>query len=752
MGIAWPACIEGNQLVNIFLKTTPQRSQVLVVGGGVAGICAAISAARQGSLVNLIEARQTIGGRIGEEIRIPFDLPGGCNSAFPRESGLLDEICHQLLAHNTEGTHAGQGRVLFSLLDNEPRVQVFTGVRVLEANLNSKGDKIEACLGICQSTGRRFLFKSEYFIDCSGSGNLSQLVGAPGEEGIDLGEEGSADSNPQMQRTVALVQIVKREKAVRFTCPSWVKIKWEENQLEPRLEWLESLNRSLLGYHHIEWVSSPCSRSPSSEEIAWAAWDFLKNRSLIQNASADLAIERISPIQLSKSGFRGHGDYQVCKEDFIEGKRFHDAVAVGRSPLQGAAPLLCSNRGKFALPQPFEIPLRALYSKKIRNLFWAGEHASVSFEASLNLGHTPTAAQLAIATGHCAAHCIQKKRLPRTLAKKGHIEDLRKSLELCNHRTGLTSLEDELNLSTLAKVTASSTWEEKNIRQLECKTGIKTDACLIQFPIQDAFIDGINITLSCENPLPLDARLLAGTLYDSNLPGDCLDACSYEVKEAGVHKISLDLKTSQKCTGWHFLEISSEVFFSVIEVKNPPVGLKVSYPQEVTSSGASNSFSNYQHRTPSDYPILLGPLLEISTQDRPYSAQNVLNHHHRPSNLPNLWVSKPSDFKYPEFLELIWPEEVEISKISIHFDGTYDLLFPPHPLPGLPRPLPSLVKDYRIYTLSPCGKSKLLIEIKDNFLSFREHDFDPIRLQGVEVEILKTHGFDRAQIYRVSTY
>jgi hypothetical protein len=722
------------------------------VGGGLAGICAAISAARQGCLVNLIEARQTIGGRIGEEIRIPFDLPGGSNSVFPRESGLLDEICHKLLADNTEGTHAGQGRVLSTLLHNEPRVQVFTGVRVLETNLNSKGDKIAACLGICQSTGSRFLFKAEYFIDCSGSGNLSQLAGAPGEEGIDLGEEDSSNSNPQTQRTVALVQIVKREQAVPFICPSWVKIKWEENHLEPRLEWLESLNRSLLGYHHIEWVSSPSTRSPSSDEIAWAAWDFIKNRSPMQNASADLAIERISPIQLSKSGFRGHGDYQICKEDLTEGTSFHDSVAVGRSPLQGGAPLLCSNRGKFALPQPFEIPLRALYSKKIRNLLWAGEHASVSSDASLNLGHTPTAAQLGIATGHCAAHCLQKKRLPRTIAKKGHIEDLRKSLEACNHRTGLTPLEDEHDLSPSAQVSASSTWEEKNIRLLECKIGPKTQACLIQFPVKEALIDVTVLSLSCEKPLTLDARLLAGTFFDSNLPGDCLDTCSYDIVEAGVHKISLDLKTSHKCTGWYFLEISSVDSFSVMEVKNPPVGLKVSYPQEVSNSGAYNSFSNYLHQPPSDYPTLFGPLVEISTQDRPYSAQNVLNHFHRPSHLPNLWISKPSDFKYPEFLEIIWPKEVEISKICIHFDGTYDLLFPPQPLPELTQPLPSLIKDYRIYTLSSSGKSKLLIEIKDNFLSFREHEFDPICVKGVEIEILKTHGFDRAQIYRVATY
>ena len=78
------------------LKTIPHRSQILVIGGGISGICAAISAARQGCTVNLIENRNTLGGRIGEEVRLPFDQPGGYNSPFPRESGLLDEILVKL--------------------------------------------------------------------------------------------------------------------------------------------------------------------------------------------------------------------------------------------------------------------------------------------------------------------------------------------------------------------------------------------------------------------------------------------------------------------------------------------------------------------------------------------------------------------------------------------------------------------------------------------------------------------------------
>ena len=159
------------------MKTVSQRSQIVVVGGGLAGICAAISAARNGASVHLIESRFALGGRTGEEIRLPMDLPDSCNFRYFREGGLLNEIFLFLLKNNQEGTYAGLSRALTTLISAEERVQLHLGIQVIEASVNTRGDSVESCLGICLSSGKGF-YRADYFIDCSGNGSFSMLTGA----------------------------------------------------------------------------------------------------------------------------------------------------------------------------------------------------------------------------------------------------------------------------------------------------------------------------------------------------------------------------------------------------------------------------------------------------------------------------------------------------------------------------------------------------------------------------------------------
>ncbi len=718
----------------------------------MAGVCAALSAARQGVSVSLVESRFALGGRIGEEIRFPFDLPGSSNSPYGRESGLLDEIFLTSIRENREGTYAGQSRSLSSMIAKEDLIHLHLGTRLIEAKVNSSGDRVQSCLALSLASGNRILFKSDYFIDCSGNGNLAQLAEAPGEKGIDLGSETDASNFTHCKRSVALVRIIRKENPVYFTCPEWVRMKWEDNHLEARLEWLESLDRSLLGHHHLEWISMGNSPIPTAEEIAWCAWDYLKNRSPIREAASNLALERISPVLFEKSNFRGNGDYRLSLKDLMEGSVFHDSVAVGRAPLDGDKSLLTSIRGKLALPHPFEIPLRSLYSSKLRNLLWAGEHLSADHRTAPSVGHPPTASQIGVAVGHVAAHCISKKRLPRTLAKKGHVEELRQSLELENHRTGLSQLVNESDKIQSAKVSASSSWEQKDLLQLKSMQGPEVSSCLIQFAVTSELLEKIRISLACESPCSMEARILKGSSIDMNLPGTCLDACTEQIDSPGIHTVDFSLKVPIAEPGWHYLELVSTRPFRIIECEDPPPGFKTLYPKKTFSPGGSNPYCDFVPRHSSDFLERLGPRMEITPRQILYSPTETTRVSTRPTNLPNLWVSRPTDFKYPEFLEFSWSEPVEISSICLHFDSSPDISIPPHPTASTKERIPSIIREYRVYSVDPSGKSFLLIHIKDNFLPFCRHSFPSINASGIELEILSTNGLDRAQVFRVSAY
>ena len=165
------------------MKTVSERAGVVVVGGGLAGLCAAVAATRSGAIVKLVESNHFLGGRIGSETRFPLDHEGGSSFVYQREAGLLDELLMNLLAENHEGTYAGQNRAILNWVARQERLELFLGSQISEAVLSPKGDKIEALSSVSERKGCRIHFKARYFIDCTGIGAIAQLAKAPGNEG-----------------------------------------------------------------------------------------------------------------------------------------------------------------------------------------------------------------------------------------------------------------------------------------------------------------------------------------------------------------------------------------------------------------------------------------------------------------------------------------------------------------------------------------------------------------------------------------
>ena len=119
------------------------RHDVVVAGAGLAGICAAVTAAREGALVALIEAREQLGGRVGPEARGPLLGAERCNFAYARETGLIDEIMLERLHLDVIGSYETWDRVLRDLIHGESRLELFEGVTITEATKNARNDRVE---------------------------------------------------------------------------------------------------------------------------------------------------------------------------------------------------------------------------------------------------------------------------------------------------------------------------------------------------------------------------------------------------------------------------------------------------------------------------------------------------------------------------------------------------------------------------------------------------------------------------------
>jgi hypothetical protein len=736
------------------MKTISERADVIVVGAGLSGLCAAVSAARSGATVKLIEARHFLGGRAGGEVRFPLDHPGGSNFVYQREGGLLDELLLNLLAENVEGNYAGQNRAIMNWVSRQKRLEVFPGTQVFEASLDESGCKIQSISAISERCGNRLLFKGNYFIDCTGTGALARMSGAPGEEGTDLNEYSTDGASKVIEsRFATCMRIAECREGVSFECPDWVRLRWEDNNLSARLDLMESLDRNLLGDHNVEWVSRDALEANlDSAEIVWAAWDYLKNRSPLAERSARLMVEDFSPLALKQGSFRATGDFILTPADMEGGRTYPDSIAVGRSPMDIEDSMLCSVRGKVALPQPFEIPLRSLYSKKVKNLLFAGGHASATSRASASLRHPPTSAQMGEAAGICATSCIRLKRLPRTLSKSGYVDELRTLLHRANHRCSIAAFPDLDDLIPYSKVTSSSTLDGFAVGTLAKKLCPAPIKGIVQFPASGPEVHVIKLYLEVLEDCVMQCGLFASPLTPATSPGPCLNRVEIELKKGKVAWTEIPLSSKIETPGWHFLEFSCNGSICIYEQEDAPVGILFHQAKKLAKVGISNPYSEYSPQVSLLPQPSSAPLIEVFPKQNVYLPGNLVDGKGRPDRLPNLWISQTTDFKYPEFVEFHWDKPQEISSVDIVFDGSLEFLFPPRPKRFQARNVASIVRRYRIFYMDEVGHWKELLEVLDNTLAFRTHEFPSISTKALELEITETNGLDRAQVYQVRAY
>ena len=740
------------------MKKLSERSDVVVVGAGLAGICAAVTAAREGALVSLVEACSSLGGRVGKELRFPLEEEVVTNFAYFRETGLLDEILLDDLALNHEGDHEGRERVLNEIVRSQERLRLFTSLTVVEAETSAKKDKILSVTGIDHSARARRRFRAGVFIDCA-DGALANLAGAPGERGAEQGEYdrltplfGSGASAPENRHAITLSGR-SAGSPVPFEAPSWTRIRWEDNEPAARIAFIESFLENPEGVHLAEWAAPlPRGEPLEAAEIAYAAWDHLKNRSRFAQQAENYVLARHSPVTLCADGFRIKGASVLTPEEMEKGEARPDHVALGRAPLDGPAALLSSPIGRIALPAPYGVPLPCLYSKKVRNLLVAGAHASGTHRASVGLRHPPTSAQLGEAAGIVAALSALTRRQPRTLAKPGHVEKVRIALSRRNHACGPEPVEDLDDLARTARATASTTLSCCSLtKPLRPATPTSADR-LLQFPVVTSELKCVALYVEAKEDAEWNLRLLAGSANGSTLPGDCLDTATVFLAKGPARWVEIPFTVPITSPGWHFLEMKGEAAILPYLQDDAPAGVLRHRPASQDRPGVRNPYSD----SLPVLPALPGPgpayCFRLSPKQPCYAPANVTDGHARPNHLPRLWISEPTDFRYPEFLELNWDGTETLTRIDLVFDPTLEFAFPSHPVRLPVKCVSSLVRAYRIYLVDALGRSSELLTVTDNRHGFRSHEFPPKEACGIELEVLSTHGLKRAQVYQVKAY
>lgn len=192
-----------------------------VVGGGLAGLCAAVSAARHGARVALMQDRPMPGGNASSEVRM---WVCGAQGENKKETGLLEELMLENLYRNPDLNYSVWDGIMYELAAYQPNLELMLNCSCFDCGMN--GNKIEYVKGWQLTTQTYHIVNARIFADCSGDSVLAPLTGAEYRFGREARGEFGEDIAPETadRKTMGMSCMIQARQETRessFIPPKW---------------------------------------------------------------------------------------------------------------------------------------------------------------------------------------------------------------------------------------------------------------------------------------------------------------------------------------------------------------------------------------------------------------------------------------------------------------------------------------------------------------------------------------------------
>ncbi len=417
--------------MNLKFETVEHHVDLCVVGGGLAGMCTAISAARHGLTVAIMQDRPLFGGNASSEVRM---WVCGAHGKDNRETGILEEIALENLYRNPYRKWPIWDTILFEKVKEEQNITTILNCSCNDAEMD--GDKIVSILGWQTTTQKWHKVTATYFADCSGDSILAPLTGAQyrvGREGRDEFGESIAPvvADKKTMGMSCLIQARQTPYKSTFIAPSWAN-KYTKEDLPYRLPVIGDPTEN---FWYMELGGENDSIGDTEEirdellKVAMGIWDYVKNNP--ESNADNWELDFLGFLPGKRESRRYVGDYIMTQTDVERKGIFEDIIAYGGWTMDDHTPGGINSREKPTIfhpaPSPFGIPYRCLYSKNIDNLFFAGRNISVTHCAMSASRVMATCAILGQAVGTAAAVAKAHNTTPRGVYTN-HIRTLQNML------------------------------------------------------------------------------------------------------------------------------------------------------------------------------------------------------------------------------------------------------------------------------------------------------------------------------------
>jgi len=731
-------------------KTAPveETFDVIVIGGGLAGTCAAIAAARHGAYTALIQDRPVLGGNSSNEIRVSVTgASAGGRNPFARETGILDELLiEDRFRSATAFPVNGEPRpnwdwLLAEWATREQNLVLFLNTRALEPTVDEETGAIRSVRCLRLSTETEFLFHAPIFIDASGDGSIAAQAGAEFRHG----REGKMDQPREARESLApfrgdddvlgstlMFSARNVGHAVKFTPPPWAYDYPKEEDVPHREH-----DHIGAGYWWIEWGGKQDTIADNELirdellKMVYGLWDHIKNHGA--HKAENLELDWVGTVVGKRESRRFMGDYVLSQAD-IEGRpQFDDAVAYGGWPMDThpadglkARELPCI---QVYPPGPYAIPLRSLYSKNVPNLFLAGRNISAThlgFSSARVMGTCSVEGQ---AVGTAAALCAEHECLPRDIVAQ-HMTELQQALvkDGC-HIPGVRNRDGD---DVLRGASATATSEGGPLENNRYDRMIQVDSDRAQmFTVSEPYLQRVSLWLESDDKEELEVR---ASLYRAEHLTDFSSTDPLAVALAVL---------PPKRRVW--------VTFP-FEVSVEPGGMywvKVDEARRVSWGVHDQSLPGALRAERMEFRKLWLPrqgchTFRLTPEARPYVAGNVVSGGTRPERGPEMWVSDPG-VPLPQSVDLKLAQRAQMDTVYFTFDTNLDSVVSFGPAP-------ECVRDYTFYYRDGDGEWEPIVRETDNHQRLRRHQFPAVWATEVRLTVTATNGDKSARVYEVRAY
>ena len=402
----------------------PKKAKIVeydfvVVGGGIAGMCAAVAASRLGCKVALINDRPLWGGTNSSETRVHL---GGHIEMEPYTNlGNMIKEFGPLRGGNAQPAEFYEDDKKRAFLEAEVNLTLYPSYRVYA--VDSTDGHISAVYAQHIETGEEVIFRAPIFSDCTGDGTVGYLAGADYAMGRESRDDYGEPSAPEVADKMTMGSSVQ-----------WYSVEEQGESQFPLFEYgldfnEESCQRVTMG----EWTWETGMNYNQCDEferirdyglmVVYSNWSFLKNRMQNNEAYHNRTLGWVAYIAGKRESRRLLGDHVLTENDLVNEIAYPDASFTTSWSIDlhypdpqntkyfpGAEFKSICVHGE---TNPYAVPYRCLYSRNIDNLFMAGRDISVTHIGLGTVRVMRTCGMMGEVVGMAASICREQDALPR---------------------------------------------------------------------------------------------------------------------------------------------------------------------------------------------------------------------------------------------------------------------------------------------------------------------------------------------------